>query len=109
MAQMETAKRVTAGLAILTANFERGKDYIDLFVPFVGECIRSTKPSVVSVTELQSQMKATFGIHMPQNALMLVLNRAKKKGYITEKEKNLCTKFEGPGRLRFHRTVSRYY
>jgi len=101
MAQIEPAKRVIAGLAILTGNFEEGKDYIDLFVPLVAECIRSTKPSVVSVTDLQSQMKATYGMHIPQNALKLVLNRAAKRGYVKSQERTFIPNMEVLANLDF--------
>jgi hypothetical protein len=73
----ESARRVIAGLAILTANLAEGRDYIDIFVPLVGQCILSSKPKAVSVTELQHQMIDAFGIQIPQNALKLVLNRKK--------------------------------
>lgn len=84
--QNVSAKRVIAGLAILTGNLAEGRDYIDLFVPLVGQCIWSGKPSVVSVTALQSQLKDTFGMQIPQNALKLILNRATKRDYVRRQE-----------------------
>jgi hypothetical protein len=80
------AKRVIAALAILTANMAEGKDYVDIFVPLVGHCIYDRKPSVISVTELQNQMKDTFGMQIPLNALKLVLRRTAKRGYIKEQK-----------------------
>lgn len=67
--ERDSAKRIIAELAILTGNLAEGRDYIDLFVPLVSECILSVKPTVVSVTDLQSQMRVTYGMQIPQNAL----------------------------------------
>lgn len=84
--ERDSAKRIIAELAILTGNLAEGRDYIDLFVPLVSECILSVKPTVVSVTDLQSQMRVTYGMQIPQNALKLVLNRAAKRGYVRRQE-----------------------
>lgn len=94
-------KRIIAGLAILTSNLAEGRDYIDLFVPLVSECIWAAKPTVVSVTDLQSWMKVTYGMQIPQNALKLVLNRAAKKGYITRQEGTYVPNLEVLASLNF--------
>jgi len=95
------AKRVIAGLAILTGNLAEGRDYIDLFVPLVGHCVWTGKPSVVSVTELQSQMRDTFGMQIPQNALKLVLSRAAKRGYIKRQQGAYVPNLEALADLNF--------
>ena len=89
----ESGKRSIAGLAILTANLEEGRDYIDLFVPMVSECIRVRRPKIVSVADLQSQMKDMFGMQIPLNAMKLVLHRAAKKGYVELRDKTYVPNF----------------
>jgi len=78
----ETVKRTIAGLAILTSNLEQGKDYLDLFLPLVGQSILANHPKVISVTDIQHQMSEVFGMQIPQNALQLIFRRAEKRNYI---------------------------
>jgi hypothetical protein len=99
--QSATAKRVIAGLAILTGNLEEERDYIDLYVPLVAQCIWSVKPSVISITELQRQMKETFGMQIPQNALKLVLNRANKRNYVSRQDATYVPNLEAIAGLNF--------
>lgn len=54
----------------------------DAFVPLVAHAILQLKPKVISTKELQEKILSEFGIEIPQNALRVVLNRAKKKGYV---------------------------
>ncbi len=65
-----------ATLAILKVNSDRGADYIDNFVPFVGECLRASAFDVVSVSELQLALRDEFGIDIPQGPLRTILDRA---------------------------------
>jgi hypothetical protein len=101
MGEGDSVKRIIAGLAILTGNLAEGRDYIDLFVPLISECIWSAKPTVVSVTDLQSRMKATYGMQIPQNALKLVLNRAAKRGYMRRQEGTYVPNLEVLASLNF--------
>jgi hypothetical protein len=97
----EPGKRVIASLAILTSNLAEGRDYIDLFVPLVCECIWAAKPQVVAATDLQAQMRDTFGIQIPQNALKLVLHKAARKGYVKRQNMTYAPNFEVLAGLNF--------
>jgi len=70
-------------LAILKVNWEtERKDYLESFVPFVAQCIRSLQPPIVSTSTLQPKLLDDFGLQIPQNALKLILTRTAKRGYI---------------------------
>lgn len=96
-----SAKRVIAGLAALTGNLAEERDYIDLFVPLVAQCLSTGGSQSVSVADLQRQMKSAFGMQLPQNALKLVLNRAARKGYVKLERGTYCLNREALSRLDF--------
>ena len=74
-------KSTLASLAIIKVNYERGKDYIDNFVPFVVECARLSTDDIVSLPTLQTQLSLQFGIFIPLNPLKQILHRASRDGY----------------------------
>ncbi len=76
------AQRVIPSLAILKVNFDERQDYIDLFVPFVAECLRSARQPEVSLPELQASVADSFGLSIPQGALNTILTRAARIGYV---------------------------
>lgn len=70
-------------LAILKVNYERlGRDYIDSFVPFVAECLRTASDDPVSLPTLQGALKDEFGLVLPLNPLRQVLQRAARAGFV---------------------------
>ena len=70
-------------LAILKVNWdEKRQGYLDLFIPFVAECLRSQDSDVVSLPELQSSLKERFDLHIPQNAIKSIVRRMRKPGYV---------------------------
>lgn len=75
-------KSVIPSLAILKVNWDEGRDYIENFVPFVAECIRTAPQPEISVSDLQSAVRDTFGINIPQGALQIILGRVTKHGYV---------------------------
>ena len=48
------SEHVITSLAILKANWDKGLDYIENFVPFVAECLRTAPQDEVSLPELQA-------------------------------------------------------
>jgi len=102
MATDDLARQVIAGLAVLTANLGEGRDYIDIFIPLVGQCILQTKPEIVSVTELQRDMKSNFGMNIPQDALKVILNRCDKKGLLKRREKVYIPNYAQIDALNYH-------
>ncbi len=70
-----------ASLAILKANWDQNKDYIENFVPFVAHVLSQKSVSSISLSDLQKSMREAFGLNVPQNSLKIVLGRAKKPRY----------------------------
>lgn len=74
-------------LAFLKVNSDsNGKDYLDNFLPLVAECLRESKDSVVSINNLQNDLKERFGICIPLQVIKSLLSRARKKDYVLLKD-----------------------
>jgi hypothetical protein len=70
-------------LAVLKVNWDaRRKDYVDNFVPIIAECIRLGVHDVISLPELQQELRARFGLRVPKHQLRAVLSRVAKQGFI---------------------------
>ena len=71
-------------LALLKVNWdEKGADYIENFVPFIGEALRQAQNDAVSIHELQKITESEFGLLIPQGALSTILKRAARKNYVS--------------------------
>jgi hypothetical protein len=80
--------RVIASLAILKANWDvLRKDYIENFVPFVGEVLRTAHQPEVSLPQVQESIFDRFGLRIPQGALKTILHRCAKRGLIKHQNK----------------------
>lgn len=101
---MIPANQITTSLAILLVNWDKGKSYIDNFVPFIGQCIVTVRPKVVSVPELQQKMQDDYGLRIPQNSLKTILKRVAKKGYIQPEHNAYVPDYEALKRLDFETT-----
>ncbi len=80
------AERLVTSLAILKVNWDKGRDYIANYVPFVAECLRKAPQPEVSLADLQAAVNAEFGLKIPLGALKTVLRRAAKIGFVTPTE-----------------------
>jgi len=70
-------------LAILKVNWdEKGRDYVDNFVPFVVETIKSSESDRISLAALQTALRERFGLLVPQGALNTLLRRAERQGFV---------------------------
>lgn len=66
--------------AILKANWNAGRSYLDNFVPFAVESLRELgQPS--SAEDLQAELDRRFGMNIPQHAIEAIMGRACKDGY----------------------------
>ncbi len=74
--------RALTSLAILKVNWDDGRDYIENFVPFAAEALRSAPQDEVSLPELQREIKDLFGLAVPQGALSTILRRCASHGYV---------------------------
>jgi hypothetical protein len=66
-------------LAILTVNWDRGRDIVSSFVPLVAECIRSNGSQPVALVDLQQAVEREVGIRIPSGALQAILARCAKE------------------------------
>src|SRR5437899_4217755 len=85
-AEPPMAERLVTSLAILKVNWDKGRDYIANYVPFVAECLRKAPHPEVSLADLQAAVSAEFGLKIPLGALKTVLRRAAKIGLVTPTE-----------------------
>jgi len=54
-----------SSLALLKVSYERQrKDYFDKFVPMVAECLRRSAEDVVSLPDLQSDLREQIGLQV---------------------------------------------
>ena len=73
--QMVVAPTISS-LALLKVSYDRQhKDYFDNFVSMVAECLRRSAEDVVSLPDLQADLRKQFGLSLPQNAIRTVLKR----------------------------------
>ena len=55
-----------SSLALLKVNYdEQRKDYFENFVPIVAECLRRSSGDVISLQDLQSDLRERFGLSLP--------------------------------------------
>lgn len=66
--------------------YDQGKDYVDSFWPFVLRILPSDK-SFLSIDAIQNLIKDKYGIEIPQHSLGTIITRAKRRGFMTQKEK----------------------
>lgn len=70
-------------LAILKVNWDRRKkDYLENFVPFMAECLRTLEDDVVSTPQAHEQFHKLFGLKIPQNIIKTLNKRLWKQGYL---------------------------
>lgn len=100
------SQSVVTSLAILNVNYNSDKDYIDLFVPFVAESLRSAPQDIVSASEVQKSVKSQFGLHIPQNALKTILRRAQRQGYVTIQHNTYQRNVKALGNIHLTRDAS---
>lgn len=90
-------------LAILKVNWDvLRKDYLENFVPIVGEAIRISDKDEISVPLLQIMLKASFGLQIPQNTIVAILRRLRARGYIKTENKIYIRNSDALSKLDFH-------
>jgi hypothetical protein len=101
---MTVSNEAITSLAVLLVNWDEGKDYVDNFVPFVGQCIISLHPEVVSAQELQAKMRHDYGLQVPQNTIKSILKKTAKRGYVQKKGDAYIPDYEVLQTLNFETT-----
>lgn len=70
-------------LALLeTLKYEKFKDELDLFLPFVAVTIQEIGKPLVEIIDVQSKLAELFGFRPPLSAIKVLVSRAKNKGLL---------------------------
>jgi hypothetical protein len=64
--------------------YDKGKDYIDSFWPFVLKCLPVDK-TTLTLELIKYEIKKKYGLDIPLYSLSVILTRAKRKGFISQK------------------------
>jgi hypothetical protein len=71
---------ILISFAILNTNWDkRRKSFVDNFVPFVADCLRTAAQAEVSTPAVQPCISERLWLDMPQHVIETVLSRAKKE------------------------------
>ena len=81
--------RGLATVALLKANFDKGKDHLEMFLPFIVDSVANLTRDDFSVHELQECLRDRHGLVVPQGTLRVLITRASKKGYV-QREGGRC-------------------
>lgn len=71
--------------AFVEALYNKGQDYIDSFWPFVLTVLPLDK-SPSSPQDIQTSIVKKHGLHIPLHSLSTIITRAKRKGYVSQRE-----------------------
>lgn len=94
--------RIIGSLAVLKANWdELRRDYIENFVLFVAEVLRTAPQPEISLPEVQTAIADRFGLRIPQGALKTILHRCAKRGLIRQQNKIYIRNAQALDLLRF--------
>jgi hypothetical protein len=69
-------------IALLKVIYERDKDYMDLFIPFIATLILTMDYRIIEVERICLDFEREFGLIIPYHPMMTLLKRAKKRGLI---------------------------
>lgn len=69
-------------VALLKATLDEGKDYLELFMPFVTDVIWSRVPNDFDIGEIREEMTTKHGLQLPVETMEILLRRAAKRGII---------------------------
>lgn len=66
-------------LAILKVHVDQGKDYLDYLRPFILHVLAEHKPDRVTATGVQNDIRADFGLEIPERTIQIVLKRLSRQ------------------------------
>lgn len=79
-------KAALKSIAVLKANLDDGKDYIEAFVPFIATLIAQKKYQVIDVETICKDMKDQYGLTIPHHPLQTILGRCSKRGFLRKSD-----------------------
>ncbi len=71
-----------ATLAMLKANYDAGRDHIDIFLPFVADVLPLFKDATCTAEKVRSAVRDTHALEIPEHAMQTLLRRCVKKGFL---------------------------
>ncbi len=66
-------------LAMLKANVDQGKDYLDYLRPFILQILVDHNPELVTDAVVRGHLRTQFGLEIPERAVQVVLKRLSRK------------------------------
>jgi len=81
-ATRSTAARGLSTVALLKANYDKGRDHIGLFQPFLLDTIFQRQAADFSVEEIKGELHQRHQLKIPAHSLKTLLDRAKKNGAV---------------------------
>lgn len=79
--------KTMTSLAIIKVNSDRGMDYIESFVPFLVHIIKNKNYKEIDVHKFIEEFEHIYGLIVPYHAMITIINRAKRRGYIEQHHK----------------------
>ncbi len=62
-------------VAILKANLDQGKEFLDNFIPFIASIAKEKKYERVDIKRIQDDFLSTYGLKIPYHALRAILSK----------------------------------
>ena len=92
-----SARRGLATIAFLKAQFDAGKDHLEMFQPFIVDAIRNYEVDDIEVPGIQTAVRTSTGLRIPAEIVKTLLSRAKKKGLLIRHGGRFIRKSTGSG------------
>ena len=92
-----TGPMTLTSLVLLKQQIDSGKDYYDYLVPFIEQIYIEESDDSFGADEIQGFMESDFGLIIPHEVVNFVLQRMKKKRFLSETNKkfSIGSKFKG--------------
>ncbi len=74
--------KIFTALAVLKVNSDKGFDYIDSFVRFCVHILKVKDYTETDISRLISDFEEQYGFVLPYYAVVTILNRCRKRGYV---------------------------
>lgn len=87
-------KKLIFTYSLVKSIYEQGKDYLDVFWPFILKVLPRNK-SALSLVQIQEDIKNKYGLEIPQHSLTAIITRAKRKKYIEQEKRQYRLTDEG--------------
>jgi|YNPMSStandDraft_1061717.scaffolds.fasta_scaffold05612_4 hypothetical protein len=80
--------------SLIKSLYEKCKDYLDVFVPFVVNSFPNGEQEC-TIETLSNNLEIKFGLKVPEYTLNTIITRSSRSGYIKRKQKKCCLEEKG--------------